>query len=92
MGVCARNRVRIWSHGRVREVCGQCFGTSRELSEWCQSAGHCQRRLALMKWTRERWDQTAFKLKDVRRLGPSLPLNISEVMDEMVTSTGKDHR
>lgn len=39
----------------------------------------------LSDWTRERWDQSVVELADVRRAGPSLPSDIGQVMDAMVT-------
>ena len=39
----------------------------------------------LSDWTQERWAQAALELADVRRSGQSLPSDIDQVMDAMVT-------
>jgi hypothetical protein len=39
----------------------------------------------LSDWTRERWDQATSELEEMRRLGQSLPSDISQVMDAMVS-------
>ena len=40
----------------------------------------------LSDWTRERWDQTTSELVDTRPSGQSLPSDIGQVIDSMVTS------
>jgi hypothetical protein len=44
-----------------------------------------QRMRYLSDWTRERWDQAVVELADVRRAGQSLPSDIGQVMDAIVT-------
>jgi hypothetical protein len=44
-----------------------------------------QRTGYLSDWTRERWDQATSKLADVRRPGQSMPSDIGQVMEAMVT-------
>jgi len=39
----------------------------------------------LSDWTRERWDQATSELEEMRRFGQSLPSDISQVMDAMVS-------
>ena len=44
-----------------------------------------QRMGYLSDWTRERWDQATLELEDVRQLDRSLPSDIGQVRDAMVT-------
>jgi hypothetical protein len=44
-----------------------------------------QRTGYLSEWTRERWDQAALELAEIRRLGQSLPSDIVQVVEVMVT-------